>query len=107
LEAEGFILRGKFHPGVQELEWCERRLAGADSPADLEPAAGGNPARGRSKIFNDSCSRGSAWTPNTAPKGRKASKPWLDLLDGYELAAAAWGAGGAGLARQGIHAAMA
>src|SRR5438445_791850 len=26
LEAEGFILRGKFHPGTQELEWCDRRL---------------------------------------------------------------------------------
>ena len=26
LEAEGFILRGKFNPGAMELEWCERRL---------------------------------------------------------------------------------
>src|ERR1700751_2734174 len=26
LEAEGFILRGKFHPGVAEIEWCDRRL---------------------------------------------------------------------------------
>jgi ATP-dependent Lhr-like helicase len=26
LEAEGFILRGKFHPDVQETEWCDRRL---------------------------------------------------------------------------------
>src|SRR5207247_7973651 len=26
LETEGFVLRGKFHPGVQDLEWCDRRL---------------------------------------------------------------------------------
>lgn len=26
LEAEGFLLRGQFHPNAQELEWCERRL---------------------------------------------------------------------------------
>ncbi|MDB6059735.1 MAG: box helicase domain protein, partial [Verrucomicrobiales bacterium] len=26
LEAEGFILRGKFHPDALETEWCDRRL---------------------------------------------------------------------------------
>jgi ATP-dependent helicase Lhr and Lhr-like helicase len=26
LEAEGFVLRGKFHPDVAEQEWCDRRL---------------------------------------------------------------------------------
>ncbi len=26
LEAEGFILRGKFQPGTTEQEWCDRRL---------------------------------------------------------------------------------
>ncbi|HTD71235.1 MAG TPA: crosslink repair DNA glycosylase YcaQ family protein, partial [Gemmatimonadales bacterium] len=26
LEHEGFVLRGRFTPGVTELEWCERRL---------------------------------------------------------------------------------
>jgi ATP-dependent helicase Lhr and Lhr-like helicase len=26
LEAEGFILRGKFHPDATEQEWCDRRL---------------------------------------------------------------------------------
>src|SRR5439155_15578813 len=26
LESEGFVLRGKFHPGAEELEWCDRRL---------------------------------------------------------------------------------
>ena len=26
LEAEGFVLRGKFHPDVVEQEWCDRRL---------------------------------------------------------------------------------
>ena len=26
LEAEGFVLRGKFHPGAQDIEWCDRRL---------------------------------------------------------------------------------
>jgi ATP-dependent helicase Lhr and Lhr-like helicase len=26
LESEGFVLRGKFHPGTTEQEWCDRRL---------------------------------------------------------------------------------
>src|SRR5207244_7983952 len=26
LEAEGFVIRGKFTPGTQETEWCARRL---------------------------------------------------------------------------------
>ncbi len=26
LEAEGFVLRGKFHPDASEQEWCDRRL---------------------------------------------------------------------------------
>src|SRR5438876_9635225 len=26
LEHEGFVLRGRFTPGVAELQWCERRL---------------------------------------------------------------------------------
>src|SRR5213076_2938531 len=26
LEAEGFLLRGRFHPGAAGLEWCDRRL---------------------------------------------------------------------------------
>jgi ATP-dependent Lhr-like helicase len=26
LEAEGFVLRGKFHPDADEQEWCDRRL---------------------------------------------------------------------------------
>ena len=26
LENEGFVFRGHFTPGVDELEWCERRL---------------------------------------------------------------------------------
>jgi ATP-dependent helicase Lhr and Lhr-like helicase len=26
LEAEGFVLRGKFHPAAAEQEWCDRRL---------------------------------------------------------------------------------
>jgi ATP-dependent Lhr-like helicase len=26
LEHEGFVLRGKFHPGASQVEWCDRRL---------------------------------------------------------------------------------
>src|SRR5256885_2602893 len=26
LEGEGFVLRGRFHPGATEQEWCDRRL---------------------------------------------------------------------------------
>ena len=47
LEAEGFALRGRFSAGVEEDEWCERRLLARIHHytlkrlrAEIEPVAG-------------------------------------------------------------------
>src|SRR2546428_1227904 len=52
LEREGFVLRGRFTPGVTELEWCERRPLARiprhtlDRPGKgSEPVAAGGPLR--------------------------------------------------------------
>jgi ATP-dependent Lhr-like helicase len=89
LEAEGFILRGKFHPGVQELEWCERRLLARIHRltlnrlrAEIQPVSLQDFQR-----FLLAWQRVDAEHRAEGPEGVEAV---LDLLDGYELAAAAW-----------------
>ena len=89
LEAEGFILRGKFHPGVQELEWCERRLLARIHRltlnrlrAEIQPVSLRDFQR-----FLLAWQRVDAEHRAEGPEGVEAV---LDLLDGYELAAAAW-----------------
>src|SRR3989442_8667694 len=44
LEREGFVLPGRFTPGVAELEWCERRPPGRLPPPPPPPRPQGNPA---------------------------------------------------------------
>ncbi|MGA7129012.1 MAG: hypothetical protein WBZ19_22040, partial [Chthoniobacterales bacterium] len=89
LEAEGFVLRGKFHPGVQELEWCDRRLLARIHRLTLN--------RLRAEIQPVSIAEFQrfllAWqrvdTDHRA-EGLEGVKAVLELLDGYELPAAAW-----------------
>ena len=89
LEAEGFILRGKFHPGVQELEWCDRRLLARIHRltlnrlrAEIQPVSLENFQRfllAWQRVDNEHRAEGAAGVETV-----------LDLLDGMELAAAAW-----------------
>jgi ATP-dependent Lhr-like helicase len=89
LEAEGFILRGKFHPGTAEMEWCDRRLLARIHRltinrlrAEIQPVS---IAEFQRFLF--------AWQ-RVAPEHRAAGpdglEAALELLDGYELPAAAW-----------------
>ncbi|HEY5705471.1 MAG TPA: DEAD/DEAH box helicase [Terrimicrobiaceae bacterium] len=89
LEAEGFILRGKFHPGVAEIEWCDRRLLARIHRltihrlrAEIQPVS---LAEFQRFLF--------AWQRADAEhraEGPEGLQDVLTLLDGYELPAAAW-----------------
>ncbi|MGH7571322.1 MAG: Lhr family helicase [Gemmatimonadota bacterium] len=89
LEAEGTILRGRFSPGVQDPEWCHRRLLARIHRytmdrlrSEIEPVA---PADFMRFLF--------AWhgigsaAPTDGPRGLLAV---LDRLQGFEAPAVSW-----------------
>src|SRR5437016_12726251 len=89
LEREGFVLRGRFTPGVSELEWCERRLLARIHRytldrlrKEIEPVAAADFLR-----FLFRWQRVAEESRAEGPEGLAAV---LDLLDGYEVAAGAW-----------------
>jgi ATP-dependent helicase Lhr and Lhr-like helicase len=89
LESEGFVLRGKFQPGARELEWSDRRLLARIHRltlnrlrAEIQPVSLAEFQR-----FLLSWQRVSIESRVEGPDGVRAV---LDLLDGYELPAAAW-----------------
>jgi ATP-dependent Lhr-like helicase len=89
LEAEGFVLRGKFHPGAQETEWCDRRLLARIHRltinrlrAEIQPVTIAEFQR-----FLAAWQRVDGEHRVEGPDGVQAV---LDLLDGYDLPAAAW-----------------
>jgi ATP-dependent helicase Lhr and Lhr-like helicase len=89
LEAEGFVLRGKFHPGIAEVEWCDRRLLARIHRltlnrlrAEIQPVSLADFQR-----FLLAWQRVDAEHRANGPEGTEAV---LELLDGYELPAAAW-----------------
>ena len=89
LEAEGFILRGRFHPAAKQLEWCDRRLLARIHRltlnrlrAEIQPVSLAEFQRFLlvwQRVGAENCVEG--------PEGVEAV---LELLDGYELPAAAW-----------------
>ena len=89
LEHEGFALRGRFSPGVQGTEWCERRLLARIHRytldrlrKEIEPVAAADFLR---FLF-----RWQRVAPDAHAEGPEGLAAVLDLLDGYELAAGAW-----------------
>jgi ATP-dependent Lhr-like helicase len=89
LEAEGFVLRGKFHPGAQETEWCDRRLLARIHRltinrlrAEIQPVTIAEFQR-----FLAAWQRVDEEHRAEGPEGVQAV---LELLDGYDLPAAAW-----------------
>ena len=89
LEGEGFVLRGKFRPDAQELEWCDRRLLARIHRLTLN--------RLRAEIQPVSIADFQrflmAWQrveTQHRSEGIDGARAVLELLDGYELPAAAW-----------------
>jgi ATP-dependent helicase Lhr and Lhr-like helicase len=89
LESEGFILRGKFHPGAAEMEWCDRRLLARIHRLTIN--------RLRAEIQPVSIAEYQrflvAWQRVDAEHraiGVDGVQAVLELLDGCELPAAAW-----------------
>jgi ATP-dependent helicase Lhr and Lhr-like helicase len=89
LEAEGFILRGKFHPGAVEIEWCDRRLLARIHRltinrlrAEIQPVSIAEFQR-----FLLAWQRVDTEHRNEGLEGVRGA---LELLDGYELPASAW-----------------
>jgi ATP-dependent Lhr-like helicase len=89
LEAEGFVLRGKFTPGSAELEWCERRLLARVHRltlhrlrAEIQPVS-----QAEFQRFLAAWQRVDAEHRAEGPEGLAAV---VQSLDGHALPAAAW-----------------
>ena len=89
LEVEGFVFRGRFTPGAQEIEWCARRLLARIHSytlnrlrQEIEPVSSADFIRFLL-----------AWqklTPEHQVEGPDALAALIDQLEGYEAPAAAW-----------------
>ncbi|APA88753.1 DEAD/DEAH box helicase [Paraburkholderia sprentiae WSM5005] len=89
LEAEGYLLRGRFTPHTSEEEWCERHLLARIHRytvkrlrREIEPVERHDFMR---FLFE--------WqhlTPTTRAEGRDALAAALDQLEGFQAAAGAW-----------------
>jgi len=89
LEGEGFLMRGRFTPGADAVEWCERGLLARIHRAtldrlrrEIEPVP---PAVFQRFLF--------AWQGLGAGERRKGGEALaliLDQLEGFEAPAAAW-----------------
>src|SRR5207253_2762622 len=89
LEHEGFVLRGRFTPGVAELEWCERRLLARIHRytldrlrQEIEPVTAAD--------FMRFLLRWQRVAPDARAEGPEGLGAVLDLLDGCEVPAGAW-----------------
>ena len=89
LEAEGFVLRGKFHPNAVEQEWCDRRLLARIHRltidrlrAEIQPVSPQDFFR-----FLFAWQRADAEHRVEGPEGLQAV---LEQLDGCELPLASW-----------------
>jgi ATP-dependent Lhr-like helicase len=89
LEAEGFVLRGKFHPDAAEQEWCDRRLLARIHRLTID--------RLRAEIqpvsIHDFFRFLFAWQradQEHQSEGLEGLQSVLEQLDGCELPLAAW-----------------
>ena len=89
LENEGFIFRGHFTPGVDELEWCERRLLARihrytlnKIRKEIEPVSAANFMRFLFSWHNIHS--------DEKPEGPEALREVLNQLEGVEAPAASW-----------------
>ncbi|MCA1574065.1 MAG: hypothetical protein LC770_05910, partial [Acidobacteria bacterium] len=89
LEAEGFVLRGRFTPGTEETEWCARRLLARIHSytlnrlrQEIEPVSSADFIR---FLFS--------WqkvAPDHQMEGPQSLLALIEQLEGFEAPAAAW-----------------
>ena len=89
LEAEGFAMRGHFDPGVEDEQWCARRLLARIHAytqnrlrAEIEPVT--------ARQFMRFLLRWQHVSPSSQLNGRAGVLEVVDQLQGYEVAAGAW-----------------
>ena len=89
LEAEGFALRGSFDAGVDEEQWCARRLltrihsySQQRRRREIEPVS--------SRDFMRFLLRWQFAAPGTQREGRAGVLQVVEQLQGFEVAAGAW-----------------
>src|SRR5262249_47477293 len=89
LEAEGFVLRGKFHPRAAEQEWCDRRLLARIHRLTIDRLR----AEIRPVSVHDFYRFLFAWQradQEHRVEGLEGLQSILEQLDGCELPLAAW-----------------
>ena len=89
LEAEGFVMRGRFTPGLESTEWCARRLLARIHSytlnrlrQEIEPVSSADLVR---FLF--------AWqkvSPEHQVEGPESLAALISQLEGFEAPAAAW-----------------
>ena len=89
LENEGFVFRGHFTPGVDDLEWCERRLLARihrytlnKIRKEIEPVSAADFMRFLFSWHNIHS--------DEKPEGPEALREILNKLEGVEAPAASW-----------------
>ena len=89
LEAEGFVLRGRFTPGTEETEWCARRLLARIHSytlnrlrQEIEPVSSADFVR-----FLLSWQKVS---PDQQMEGPQSLLALIEQLEGFEAPAASW-----------------
>jgi ATP-dependent Lhr-like helicase len=89
LESEGFVIQGTFTPGVQETEWCDRRLLARIHRytlnrlrREIEPVS--------ADVFMRYLFRHHGMLPSEQGEGPASLSRVVELLEGFEAAAVAW-----------------
>jgi ATP-dependent Lhr-like helicase len=89
LEAEGFVLRGRFTPGIDETEWCARRLLARIHSytlnrlrQEIEPVS--------SADFMRFLLSWQKVAPDQQMEGPQSLLALIEQLEGFEAPAAAW-----------------
>ena len=90
LENEGLVLRGSFRSGVDEEEFCDRRILARIHRGHRGPGCGGRSSRFRNRLSCASCSGGSTRPTAGKPPARAACWTPSTRSRGSETAAAAW-----------------
>jgi ATP-dependent Lhr-like helicase len=89
LESEGVVLRGRFTPGSEELEWCDRRLLARIHRYTLNRLRA-EIAPVNSADFQQFLFEWQRVSPEERAQGLEGLAAVIDQLDGFEVPAGGW-----------------